>query len=140
MSPFQKYFKETVTKRYSDFEGRARRSEYWYFTLFYTIIYLVIYSGTLAGILGDIPIIGGLFGLLTLVFALGMLVPSLAVAVRRLHDTGKSGWLLLIGLIPLVGGIILLVFLCTDSTPGANAYGPNPKELQEDDLVGNLID
>ena len=94
-----------AVKQYVDFSGRARRKEYWYFTLFYLIFGIVTcYIGFLA-----------------------LLLPSLAVGVRRLHDIGKSGWFLLLALIPIVGSIILIVWLCEDSQPGVNEWGVNPK-------------
>jgi len=107
-----------VVKKYAVFSGRARRKEYWMYTLFYVIFAIV------AGIVDAV-----LFGsqILTLVLALGLLLPSLGVAVRRLHDTGRSGWWILIGLVPLVGGIVLLVFLCLEGEAGSNKYGHNPK-------------
>ena len=108
----------TVFSKYVDFSGRARRSEYWWFYLLYVIVAIVI-AAIDAAIKNPI--------LLVLV-VLAFLLPTLAVTVRRLHDTGKSGWMILIGIIPLVGGIILLVFLCQDSQPGQNAYGPSPKD------------
>jgi uncharacterized membrane protein YhaH (DUF805 family) len=118
----------TVLKqKYADFSGRARRSEYWYFVLAYTVAIFVI--EIVALILTAIAKPLGILGFLVLVVvALGIIVPSLAVTVRRLHDTGKSGWFILIGLIPFVGGLVLLVFTVMDSTPGPNQYGPNPKE------------
>jgi len=137
MSAFEQYFKETLTERYADFEGRARRSEYWFFVLFSYISIIVV--SVVFGILGSmVSEVVGMIGLVGVMLAL--FVPQLAVYVRRLHDTGKSGWWILFGLVPLVGSIVLLVFLCTDSTPGSNQYGPNPKELQENDLVGNLVE
>ena len=108
-----------VLKQYADFSGRARRKEYWMFTLF-NIIFTIVAS-IIDGVLG-MPIF-------YLVYALAMLIPGLAVAVRRLHDVGKSGWMLLIGLIPLIGGIWLLVLMVTDSQAGANKWGENPKEI-----------
>ncbi|MCW2673094.1 MAG: hypothetical protein JWP14_1683 [Frankiales bacterium] len=118
----------TVLKqKYADFSGRARRSEYWYFALAYTIALIGI--EIVAFILTAIAKPLGILGFLVLaVVLIGIIVPSLAVSVRRLHDTGKSGWFLLIGLIPFVGGLILLIFTVMDSTPGPNQYGPNPKE------------
>ena len=109
-------------KKYVDFTGRARRSEYWSFMVFTGLLALV--SRFLDGLLDD------WFGIEVLRMLAGyiVLLPSVAVAVRRLHDTGRSGWLYLLLLIPLVGSIILLVFLCQDSQPGSNQYGPNPKE------------
>lgn len=107
-------------KQYADFKGRARRKEYWMFTLFYSIF-------TIAAMLIDailweeLPIFETLFGLF-------ILIPSFAVEVRRLHDIGKSGWMLLIVLIPIVGAIWLLILFCKDSEPGSNNWGDNPKE------------
>ena len=107
----------SVLAKYATFSGRARRSEYWWFYLAYVIAYIVA------------AIIDGLLGItaLTLIVSLGLLIPTLAVGVRRLHDIGKSGWWLLIGLIPLVGAIVLLVFACQDSRRGTNQWGPSPK-------------
>jgi uncharacterized membrane protein YhaH (DUF805 family) len=110
-------------RQYADFSGRARRKEYWMFTLFYLIIYIVLIG---------IDSLINVTGVLSILFALGMLVPSLSVTVRRLHDIGKSGWFFLLLLIPIVGPIAMLVFTCQDSQPGTNEYGPNPK-----DVVGN---
>jgi uncharacterized membrane protein YhaH (DUF805 family) len=114
-----------VYKKYADFTGRARRSEYWYFFLFYTIAYIVLSIidasiGTYS-VQSSIGLLGGLY-------MLASLIPSVAVGIRRLHDTGRSGWWLLIGLIPLIGAIVIIVFFVQDSAPGANQYGPNPKE------------
>ncbi|WP_417659408.1 DUF805 domain-containing protein [Pseudidiomarina sp.] len=113
-----------VLKKYAVFTGRARRSEYWFFVLFNVIISLVLgfIDGFLA--LGD-PEAG--IGLLSVIYGLAVLIPSIAVGVRRLHDTDRSGWWLLISLIPLIGGIVLLVFFVLDGTPGENRFGPNPK-------------
>ena len=106
-----------VLKKYAEFNGRARRKELWFFTLFNiiaSVILVVIDSVT--GI-----------AVLYIVYSLGVLVPSIAVGARRLHDTGRSGWWLLIGLVPVIGSIVLIVFFVLDSDPGDNAYGPNPK-------------
>ncbi|MEU6174192.1 DUF805 domain-containing protein [Streptantibioticus parmotrematis] len=107
-------------RSYADFSGRARRKEYWLFALFNFLILAVLYGVSLA-VAKPIAILG-------VVYELGVLVPSLAVIWRRLHDTGRSGGWFFISLVPLVGGIILLVFVCSDSQAGANQYGPNPKE------------
>lgn len=111
-------------KKYATFSGRAQRAEYWYFILFYIIIFfgLSVVDGITGSFSADAGM-GLLGGLLTLV----LLIPSIAVSVRRLHDTGRSGWWLLIALIPIVGAIILLVFTVQDSSLGDNTYGPNPK-------------
>ena len=118
-----------VLKQYADFNGRARRKEYWMFILF-NFIALII-ATTLDSILGSnfdpLP-----YGFIYTAYALGTFIPNLAVGVRRLHDVGKSGWFLLIGLIPLIGGIWLLVLFCTDSEDGANEYGPNPKNPSDE--------
>ena len=115
----------SVLNNYANFSGRARRSEYWYFTLF-NLIVETIFNRLGAALDGNF--LGTMIGVIAGVYGLAILVPSLAVAWRRLHDTGRSGWLYLLNLIPLVGSIILLVFLCQDSQPGSNQYGPNPKE------------
>ncbi|MFJ5532914.1 DUF805 domain-containing protein [Streptomyces sp. NPDC093261] len=106
-----------VLKKYAVFNGRARRQEYWMFVLFNVIISVVL-------AIVDFALNTSILGLL---YTLAVLLPALGVAVRRLHDTGKSGWWLLIGLIPLVGGIILIVFFATEGTPEPNQYGTNPK-------------
>ncbi|MBY4593996.1 DUF805 domain-containing protein [Ottowia caeni] len=113
-------------KKYATFSGRAQRAEYWYFVLFYI---LILFGLTLIdSITGSYSAESGM-GLLGGIFTLLLLIPSIAVGARRLHDTGRSGWWLLIALIPLVGAIVLLVFTVQDSTPGENQYGPNPKGL-----------
>ena len=120
-----KYFLYCL-QHYADFTGRARRSEYWYFVLFNFIVSILIglSFGVIAGIL-DMPALV----YLAYLWSLAVFIPSLAVSVRRLHDIGRSGWWLLLSLIPLVGAIILIIWHCTDSQPGANQYGPNPKEM-----------
>lgn len=105
-------------KKYADFTGRARRKEFWMFVLFYFIVSIVL--GIVDSIIG--------FQLLGLLFSLGSLIPSLAIGARRLHDTGRSGWWQLLYLIPLIGLIIMIVFLVQDSHPD-NEYGPNPKAI-----------
>src|SRR5512145_3195420 len=107
-----------VLKKYAVFSGRARRTEYWMFFLVSLIISVV---------LGVVEPMVGSPGFIGIVYSLAVLVPSLAVGVRRLHDTGRSGWWLLIGLVPVIGVIVLIVFAVGDSQPGANQYGPNPK-------------
>lgn len=107
-----------VLKNYAVFSGRARRTEYWMFFLFNFIIAFAI--GIVEGILGGPGFIGMLYGL-------AVLIPGIAVSVRRLHDTGRSGLWLLISFVPLVGLIVLLVFMVQDSVPGQNQYGMNPK-------------
>lgn len=113
-----------VLKNYAVFEGRAQRAEYWFFFLFNMIASIICL--VIDGLLGTYDTQSGM-GVLYAVYTLAVLVPSIAVAVRRLHDIGKSGWWILIGLIPLIGPIVLLVFFVLDSQAGENAYGPNPK-------------
>jgi uncharacterized membrane protein YhaH (DUF805 family) len=121
-----------VLKKYAVFSGRARRKEYWMFFLFNFIIAVVI--GIFSGIAtaydansntSIAPIITGI----SYLYSLAVLLPSLGVVIRRLHDLGKSGWWYFIAFIPLVGGIWLLVLMCTDGQVGVNQYGPNPKEV-----------
>ena len=121
-------------KRFGEFTGRSRRKEYWYFQLVFFFIYAPLYVGGLA-FQGKQGGISALLFVLCIVWSLACVVPSLSCGVRRLHDIGKSGWWLLISLVPLVGGIILLVFLATDSERGPNQYGPNPKLLQQPAVI-----
>lgn len=121
-------------KRYADFSGRSRRKEYWYFSLFNCIVVLVLImiAAALGGFNsnesgGTNPAAMPVF-LLYVVYALAVFVPGLAVSVRRLHDTGRSGWWFLISFVPFIGGIWLIVLMCIDSQPGPNQWGPNPKE------------
>lgn len=112
-------------QRYADFSGRSRRKEYWMFILGVVIAAIVL--AVIEGILGISGMIAGLYGPLTLLLILAIFIPSLAVQVRRFHDQDKSGWFVLLGFIPLIGGIILLVFMCLEGTRGTNQYGPDPK-------------
>lgn len=125
-----------VLKKYVVFSGRASRSEYWYFALFSTIISIILTVIDLAMGSGSadssVSADAGMamsvnMGLLGGIYSLAVLLPSLGVSFRRLHDTDHSAWWLLIAFIPLIGAIVLLVFLVKDSTPGNNKYGPNPK-------------
>lgn len=117
-------------RRYADFSGRSRRKEYWMFFLF-NIIVAVVLNVVFAGALltGDAggAMLGGVGGLVIVLYALVAFIPGLAVTVRRFHDQDKSGWMVLLGLIPFVGGIILVVFMCLEGTRGANRFGPDPK-------------
>jgi uncharacterized membrane protein YhaH (DUF805 family) len=112
--------------KYGDFSGRAARSEYWFWTLFI----LLLFAGLLVGmtimesVLGKIGSV--LFGVAIVIVALGIFVPSLAVTVRRLHDTNSSGWWYLLCLIPYAGGLILIVWFCFKGTTGDNRFGPDP--------------
>ncbi len=112
-------------KKYAVFSGRSRRKEYWMFCLFNFLISFGI--GIVSGIIGARGALSGALGIVSIVYSVAAIIPGLAVFCRRMHDTGRSGWWWLIGLVPLVGAIVLLVFLCSDSQPGENKYGPNPK-------------
>ena len=112
-----KYFIE-VLKKYAEFKGRARRKEYWMFYLFYFIF--AIAAAVLEVTLGIYPVI-------SIVYSLVLSLPYLAVTVRRLHDTNRSGWWILIVFVPIIGAIVLLVFTLQDSDVGENWYGKNPK-------------
>ena len=119
------WYLDILKNHYADFDGRARRREYWMFTLVNFGVYVAI--AVLSAIVGAVSdTLGMLVMLIYVVFALAVMVPSIAVAVRRLHDTGKTGWLLLIGLIPLVG-LVLIYFMIVEGDPGPNEYGPDPK-------------
>jgi uncharacterized membrane protein YhaH (DUF805 family) len=112
-----------VLKKYAEFTGRARRREYWLFALFNLLIFVVLVVIDAKGGMMNPMGLGVLSGL----YSLAVFVPSLAVAVRRLHDTDRSGWWLLILLIPLIGAIVFLVFMLLDSQPDENRHGPSPK-------------
>ena len=113
-----------VLKKYAEFGGRAQKAEYWFFFLFTILVSVGL--GIIDRITGSfMPQVG--MGLLGVLYSLAVFIPTLAVSIRRLHDTGRSGWWLLIGLIPLVGVIVLIIFMVQDSNPGENQYGPNPK-------------
>ena len=112
----------SVLNQYVGFTGRARRSEYWYWILFYIVLSII------ASML-DRAVFNASYGSwFSAIVGLGLLLPSLAVTVRRLHDTSRSGWWILLALIPVVGGIILIVFYVQDSH-GDNQYGPSPKAV-----------
>lgn len=114
----------TAMKKYVDFSGRARRTEHWMFALFNFIFAIVaIVFDMLLGTASEEAGFGLFYGL----FCLAILLPTWSVTVRRLHDIGKSGWWIFISLIPFIGGIWLLILTLTDSQPGTNEYGANPK-------------
>ncbi len=109
-----------VMKSWKDFSGRARRREFWMFVLFCAIFAIV--ASIIDAIIGTNGLIGGLFILI-------VIVPSIAVSVRRLHDVGKSGWWYFINFIPLIGGLWFLYLTILEGQQGTNEYGPNPKEV-----------
>jgi len=115
-----------VLKKYAVFNGRARRKEYWMFVLFNIIASMVL--SFVDGLIGTVDPVTG-FGALSGLYSLAVLIPSIAVSVRRLHDVGKNGAMLFIVFIPIVGGIWLLVLMVGDSMPGDNEFGANPKDV-----------
>ena len=122
-------------KRYADFEGRSRRKEYWMFTLLSLIIYVVV--GLLFVAAGSIDDnFNSPFSIILLILAaaivLALIVPSIAVSVRRFHDQDKSGWFYLLNFVPYVGGIIVMVFMCLEGTRGPNRFGADPKQSVDD--------
>ena len=120
------WYLKVMRDNYANFNGRARRKEYWMFTLFFLLFALI--GGFIIGILSAVSETAALIALiLVAVWYLAHLVPSLAVTVRRLHDTGKSGWLYLIALIPYIGSFVIFIFTVLDGDRGDNAYGPDPK-------------
>jgi len=132
MEQFKRYFLDTLKYRYAKFDGRASRSEFWYFALFSflgSLFFGLIDTLIINPMLGATPDQMGQGGILQFIFALVLLIPSIALAVRRLHDIGKSGWWYLIVFVPIVGILVLLYFFVLDSQPGSNQYGSNPKGL-----------
>ena len=111
-------------RKYAVFGGRSRRKEYWYFVLFSSIITVLLFI--VDGAIGTSDSSLDL-GLLSGIFSLAILIPSIAVSVRRLHDIDRTGWWFLISFVPVIGTIVLLVFAVQDGTPGTNRYGSNPK-------------
>jgi len=112
------WFLKVVRDNYANFNGRARRKELWMFYLFAIIFGFIV--GFVDGIIGT-------SGLIIMIYYLALIVPTIAVIVRRLHDVGKSGWFYFVGLIPIIGGIWLLILLVSDSQSGENDYGSCPK-------------
>jgi len=121
-----------VLKKYATFTGRAQRAEYWYFVLFSTIVSIVL---TILDVMFGTLIPSGT-GLLSGVYSLAILIPSIAVGARRLHDIGKSGWWQLIAIIPIIGWILIIVWLATDSKED-NQYGENPKKGSHTNIVND---
>ena len=113
-------------KRYTDFAGRSRRKEYWFFLLGVFIVAILL--SIIEGILGLSGMVGGVYGPLTTLFLLGIIIPSIAVQIRRFHDQDKSGWFVLLSFIPFLGGLIVLVFMFLEGTKGPNRFGPDPKD------------
>ena len=119
-------------RKYADFSGRSRRKEYWMFLL--GVVGAAIVLSIVEGALGMSGMVGGVYGPLTTILLLGVFVPALACQVRRFHDQDKSGWFVLLGLIPYVGGIVVFVFMCLDGTQGPNRFGDDPKDPTRADV------
>lgn len=115
-----------VFRKYAQFGGRSRRKEYWMFTLINIVVLTVLYGAGMVAMLDNSNGVSLALFLLCVAYSLAAIIPGLAVSVRRLHDTGKSGWWMLLCLVPM-GGLIVLIFECLDSDAGDNQYGPNPK-------------
>ena len=118
------WYLEVLTKKYATFEGRARRKEYWSFVLVNFVILMVLVAvdnaiGTFSGT--------ARIGLLSGIFVLAVFIPGIAVTVRRMHDTNRSGWWVMLNCLPYLGSLVVMVLACLDSQPGGNRYGPNPK-------------
>lgn len=125
-------------RRWGDFSGRSRRKEYWMFTLFNLIVITVaavtvgLYFQALfaTGGTSNIFVFGPIY-VAALIYFLILLIPSIAVQVRRFHDQDKSGWMVLLNFVPYIGGLIVLVFMCLEGTRGPNRFGEDPKELPD---------
>jgi uncharacterized membrane protein YhaH (DUF805 family) len=122
MQEFFGYFTDAIKNHYVDFNGRARRKAFGFFVLIYIIINIIL---TIIDYIVFVNIIG--ISLFSTLFSLALLLPYLAISVRRLHDIGKSGWFALLFLIPIVGLVLLIILLAADSVKGSNQYGENPK-------------
>jgi len=129
-------------KRYAEFSGRSRRKEYWMFALFMVIVYTVLAIVAGGSAFSSEPEAGmGLGFILMGIFAIASFIPALAVQVRRFHDQGRSGWFVLLNLIPYIGSLAVIVFMCLDGTPGPNEYGEDPKgrnSLDRPDTSGGV--
>lgn len=122
-----------VLRKYAVFSGRARRTEFWTFTLVNIVVAtLLAFVDNSSGLTVSIGVTAAYgVGILSSLYSLAVLVPHLAVTVRRLHDTGRSGWWWLIGLVPVIGAVVLIIFAAQDSQPGSNEYGANPKSAAQ---------
>ena len=118
---YKEYFLNVILKKYATFDGRAGRREFWMFVLFNFL------TGMGIGILSVVPVVGGIFSALSGIYSLAVMVPNIAIGVRRLHDIGRKGIFYLFIFIPIVGAIMLIVWFVTEGNPGENEFGPNPK-------------
>lgn len=122
---FKTAVESVLKKNFANFNGRARRSEFWYYYLFTFIVAIIL--NVVSAVLGGIPVLGLLVSIVVWLIVVALIIPGIAVGFRRLHDTGKSGLFILVNLIPAVGSIVYLVLCAQDSQPGENQYGANPK-------------
>ena len=122
MEKIKFYVIKVLKENFANFSGRARREEYWYYSLAVFVISAIL------SVLSKAGIVGVIFSIVSFLFSLCILIPGIAVSVRRLHDTGRSGWWLLLCLIPLIGHIVLLVFMVTEGQKGENKWGDDPKK------------
>jgi uncharacterized membrane protein YhaH (DUF805 family) len=130
------WYLKVVKEHYADFSGRARRKEYWMFVLFQIIIAFVL--GITAALCSSIEALSYSILILLGIYFLGTLIPTIAVTVRRLHDTGKSGWWYLISFLPYIGGFILLIFTCMDGEGKPNNWGENPKGIGNNAAINEI--
>jgi uncharacterized membrane protein YhaH (DUF805 family) len=121
------WYLNAIRQKYMTFEGRARRAEFWWFTLISTIMTFTFVCADF--LFGITEMTAGMAGLAT-VYGLAVLLPSAAVNVRRLQDTGRSFWYMFVSLIPVIGGLVLLYWMVQDSQPGTNPWGPSPKGVE----------
>ena len=119
---FMESVRTCLKENYCNFEGRAPRSEYWWFALFAVLLGIV--TSIIDGILGTVTANG--IGLISSIASLALIIPSIAVAVRRLHDTDRSGWFYLLNFIPIIGWIVLIIFFVQQGTNGRNRFGDDP--------------
>ena len=132
------WYLKVIRDNYANFEGRARRKEYWMFTLIHILIIFAL--SFLSGLLSFSEETALISSGLIFLYIIATLIPGLAVTVRRLHDTGKSGWFYLLALIPYVGGFIILIFTIMEGDIGTNKYGPDPKRnFEEIDDIGKSL-
>lgn len=122
MEKIKFYFIKVLKENFANFSGRARREEYWYYSLAVFVVSAIL------SVLSKAGTVGVIFSIVSFLFSLCILIPGIAVSVRRLHDTGRSGWWLLLCLIPLIGQIVLLVFMVTEGQKGENKWGDDPKK------------
>lgn len=130
------WWKKVVFKNYANFEGRARRKEFWSFTLIYVLLFLPVYVFLLTAVMAENTVLLIISSILFAIVTLGMIIPNLAVSVRRLHDVNKSGWTLLLSFVPVLS-LYLLYLNILEGTNGTNDYGKDPKQpLQEINEIG----